>query len=181
MPPLVVRRGIRLALRLTPAWLVKRQVAAMARRYADILRQVPVELRDRAFRVRAMTGVDEDMREWSLHMIWEHNAIVNRSITACVSQLADGVPLHGDALIDMKHGVMPDAAGGSEAESAFESSIQAHLDALSVRKSLRGTATLEHPVFGAFDAHCWHAMFPFHLRLHLAQARAVAVGVCPCA
>ena len=31
-----------------------------------------------------MRGVDEDMRRWSFFMILEHNAIVNRSITASV-------------------------------------------------------------------------------------------------
>lgn len=178
MPPPVVRSGIRLVLKLTPAWMARRQIVSMARRYGEVLEQVPEGLRNRTFYVRPMTGIDEDMRAWSLRMIWEHNAIVNRSITACVCQLADGVPLHGEALIDMKRGVMPGAAGKIDVESAFDASIQTHLDAVVARRSLRGTDTLQHPVFGPFDAHCWHAMFPFHLRLHLAQARAVAAGVC---
>ena len=25
-------------------------------------------------------------------------------------------------------------------------------------------------MFGDFDAHCWHAMFAFHLRIHQKQA-----------
>ena len=57
-----------------------------------------------------MSGVDEDMRRWSFFMILEHNAIVNRSITASVVQLANGESLTGQATIDVKKGVMPSGA-----------------------------------------------------------------------
>ena len=51
----------------------------------------------RCVEVPPMRGVDEDMRQWSFFMILEHNAIVNRSITATVVQLARGEPLSGAA------------------------------------------------------------------------------------
>lgn len=37
--------------------------------------------------------------------------------------------------------------------------------------SLRGTAKYPHPLFGLYDAHMWHAMFGFHLKLHYKQAQ----------
>ncbi|MEM7792610.1 MAG: hypothetical protein AAF546_14490, partial [Verrucomicrobiota bacterium] len=42
--------------------------------------------------VPAMPGVDPEMQEWSFFMLMEHNAIVNRSISALVEHLVNGSP-----------------------------------------------------------------------------------------
>ncbi len=120
--------------------------------------------------VPPMRGVDEDMREWSFFMLLEHNTLVNRSITATVEQLVRGQQLTGLAAIDPKSGVLPSAQPGMEQVKWFEESVCAHLDSVKKLGGLRGTTTSEHPVFGTFDAQMWHAMFPFHLKLHLKQA-----------
>ena len=126
-----------------------------------------------------MPGIDEDMRKWSYFMILEHNAIVNRVITAIVVQLARGEAPSGAAMIDPKKDVMPSTLAGDSQIQLFADSVWQHLDAVKDLKSLRGTRTAPHPVFGAFDAHQWNCMFAFHLDLHLRQARFVvarAVG-----
>ena len=124
--------------------------------------------------VPPMRGVDEDMRRWSFFMILEHNAIVNRSITASVVQLANGELLNWPATIDVKKGVMPSGAADEAQVGLFADSVTSHVAAVENLKQLRGTATSPHPIFGQFDAHKWSCMFAFHLGLHLPQAKYVA-------
>lgn len=122
-----------------------------------------------------MRGVDEDMRRWSLFMILEHNAIVNRSITATVVQLARGEVLNGPATINPKTEVMPTLSADESQIEVFASSVTSHIDAVRNLKRLRGTGTSPHPIFGDFDAHKWNCMFAFHLGLHFRQAEYVVV------
>jgi len=121
-----------------------------------------------------MRGVDEDMRQWSFFMILEHNAIVNRSITASVVQLANGELLTGPATIDVKKGVMPSGTADESQIGLFAESVTSHIASVKRLKQLRGTRTSPHPIFGRFDAHKWNCMFAFHLGLHLPQAKYVS-------
>ncbi len=127
-----------------------------------------------AVRVPAMAGIDENMREWSIFMVLEHNAIVNRSITSIVVSLTRGEEPGGPGAIDPKTGVMPSPAAGVAQLEAFCSSVDEHVTAVRALKKLRGTRTWPHPVFGDFDAHKWNSMFAFHLGLHFPQVRFVA-------
>ncbi|MFM7376404.1 MAG: DUF1569 domain-containing protein, partial [Chthoniobacterales bacterium] len=120
-----------------------------------------------------MPGIDEDMRKWSYFMILEHNAIVNRVITAIVMQLARGEAPSGAAVIDPKKDVMPSMSAGNSQVEFFADSVRQHLDAVKDLKQPRGTKRAPHPVFGSFDAHQWNCMFAFHLSLHLRQAKYV--------
>ena len=120
-----------------------------------------------------MLGIDEDMRDWSIFMIFEHNIIVNRYITAVVEGLGRGVMPDGVGAIDFKKDVMPSEAPGPEQVAALEDSVAVHLRAVSRFPRLRSTITARHPLFDDLDAHGWHCMFMFHLEIHLRQARAV--------
>ena len=141
--------------------------------YAKLAVGLSKEAGQLSIEVPPMRGVDKDMRKWSFFMILEHNAIVNRSITATVTQLAKGETLHGAATIDPKKGVMPIlSADGSQLE-LFADSITQHIQAVKDLKRLRGTKTSPHPLFGNFDAHKWNCMFAFHLGIHLPQAEYV--------
>ena len=144
------------------------------RGYLKLADRLPAEAGQRCIEVPWMPGIDEDMRKWSYFMILEHNAIVNRAITATVVQLARGEAPSGAAMIDPKNDVMPSTSAGDSQIELFADSVRQHLDAFKDLKSLRGTKTAPHPVFGAFDAHQWNCMFAFHLDLHLRQARFVA-------
>ncbi len=151
-----------------------RQSETLADQYAALAAGLPEEAGRMMVEVPPMRGVDEDMRRWSLFMLLEHNAIVNRSITAAVVQLANGVSLSGPATIDVKKGVMPSPAAGQSQVELFAQSVADHIAAVRDLDKLRGTKTSAHPIFGQFDAHKWNCMFAFHLRIHLPQARFIA-------
>jgi len=149
------------------------QCESLLGRYLALAPGLSEEARRRTVEVPWMPGVDEDMRRWSFFMILEHNAIVNRAITANVVQLARGEDPSGAAIIDEKNEVMPSASAGPSQVDAFARSVRQHVEAVAALPVLRGTKTSLHPLFGPFDAHQWNCMFAFHLRLHLRQARFV--------
>jgi hypothetical protein len=151
-----------------------RQSEALAAQYTELAERLPKEAGRMSVEVPPMRGVDEDMRRWSFFMLLEHNAIVNRSITAAVVQLANGESLSGPATIDVKKGVMPSSSADASQVELFAKSVADHIAAVRELGNLRGTKTSRHPVFGQFDAHKWNCMFAFHLRLHLPQARFIA-------
>lgn len=142
----------------------------MKARYERLVEGLPPDAGRLCIEVPPMRGIDEDMRNWSFYMILEHNAIVDRTITAIVSQLARDEELHGDALINPKADVMPSSSADETQLKVFLESIDQHVETVRRLGRLRGTEALKHPVFGAFDAHKWNCMFAFHLRLHYPQA-----------
>jgi len=122
--------------------------------------------------VPPMMGVDEDMRGWSFFMLLRHNTIVNHAISANVKRLALGEP-EPTKKFDPKKDVMPDSESGIEQIALFKSSVLSHLEAVKSLGGLRGTKTTVHPLFGPFDAHKWHCMFAFHMKIHLKQAELI--------
>ncbi len=147
-----------------------RHIARLRDDYLSLASRVSSETGARRVRVPRMPGVDEDMREWSLFMLLEHNAIVNRSITSIVETLALGRELTGPALINPKTDVMPSAHAGQEVVEAFRDSVEAHLATVQRLPEQFAAGMKEHPVFGDFNAHQWHCMFGFHLFIHRRQA-----------
>jgi len=119
--------------------------------------------------VPPMLGVDEDMRGWSFFMILRHNTIVNNAISANVRRLALGEPAPTKKF-DPKKDVMPSGDCGIEQVAIFKASVISHLESIRQLGELRGTETMDHPLFGPFDAHKWNCMFAFHLQIHLSQA-----------
>ena len=55
-----------------------------------------------------MPGVDEDMRNWSVLQIIEHNVIVNRVYTEILDTISQGRTFVSE--LDVKKDVMPSAA-----------------------------------------------------------------------
>ncbi len=176
MPNLVINTAIRSLFRATSREKALAQAQEMAGKYAELCEGITDDIGRKPVMVPPMRGVDMDMRGWSLFMLLEHNTIVNRSITAMTTQLANGETLHGDAVIDPKHDVMPSASPGIETVEPFQASIVNHLEVVEQLGELRGTATSEHPVFGEFDAHMWNCMFAFHLKLHYPHALHILRG-----
>lgn len=150
-----------------------RMAAEQLEVYLDLAEGLSPEQGRAAVEVPAMLGVDEDMRRWSFYMLLEHNAIVNRGITAVIAQLVRGEPLHGPALINPKTDVMPSPEAGPEQVEAFEASVRDHIQTVQSLGRLRGTPTLPHPIFGNFDAHKWNCMFALHLKIHNRQAEQI--------
>lgn len=129
------------------------------------------DLVDMSGRVPKMLGVDEDMRDWSLLMILDHNRIVNGAVKNVVVHLGNGQQLPKDKEIDTKHDVMPGHKLGDETIALFFESITDYQKSVRSIDSLEGQVERLHPVFGMFNAHQWHCMFGFHLHIHVKQAK----------
>lgn len=172
-----VKTLVRMLFSLTSRATANRQIRIMLDAYLRLASQSDSATGAQPILVPPMRGVDEDMREWSLFMILEHNTIVNRSITSVVAQLCRGEEPTGAGAIDPKRDVMPSISPGEEQAEAFRRSVDEHLQTVSSLGPLRCTRTKNHPIFGPFDAHKWNCMFAFHLKLHLKQAQAVLSAV----
>ncbi len=165
----VVRTVIRTRFALTRRSVATGQIHASLGRYLALADQLDAVSGARPVRVPAMPGIDADMRRWSLFMTLEHNAIVNRAMTTVIGALARGEEPPGG--FDPKRDVMPSASPGVETVDDFRSSVEEYLALEATLGKLRGTQIKNHPIFGPFDAHRWHCMLGFHLRLHERQAR----------
>ena len=175
---LLLRTAIRTWFAVTRRDQATRRIRGALQDYLALAARIRPASGSKPVTVPPMPGVDEDMRNWSFFMILEHNAIVNRSITKVVEDLAKGVPPTGAGNIDPKRDVMPSSSPGEEQIPAFRSSVEDYLHVVSQLGPLRGTLTQRHPVFGSFDAHQWHCMFGFHLLIHRGQAEYVVNQVC---
>lgn len=172
----ILAKAVRLKFRATSREGATAGFRRIAAAYADLARDLGEAAGARVVPVPLMRGVDEDMRRWSFFMLLEHNAIVNRAISAVTCQLAREEALSGDALVDPKAGVLPAGESGPEQIGLFEESVASHIREVERLPELRGTRQKNHPIFGPFDAHCWHCMLGFHLRVHWKQAQLIADG-----
>jgi len=170
MSNLLIKTAIRTLFTFTSREKALEKSEMHLRQYLELAEGLTKEIGQLCVEVPPMRGVDEDMRRWSFFMILEHNAIVNRSITATIVQLARGEALSGPAALNPKKDVMPSAAADASQLKDFADSVTQHLESVKSLKRLRGTRTSPHPIFGKFDAHKWNCMFAFHLGLHLPQA-----------
>jgi hypothetical protein len=173
MSNLLIKAVIRTLFAFTSREKALEKSESILRRYLKLSDGLSMEVGRVCVQVPPMRGVDEDMRRWSFFMILEHNAIVNRSITATVVQLARGEALSGPATLDPKKDVMPSSSADESQIEIFADSVTKHIEAVKNLRQLRGTRTSPHPIFGQFDAHKWNCMFAFHLGLHLPQAEYV--------
>ena len=166
----LIKTAVRSIFFFTGRERAQNQMRVMLEEYTGLAQAINRDERLIPVKVPPMRGVDEDMRNWSLDMILEHNRIVNRSISATVQQLSRGEPLTGAAVIDQKTDVMPSHRPEDTVLEKFQDSVTDHLAALKTLGRLRGTRKTPHCIFGDFDAHQWNCMFAFHLKLHFDQA-----------
>ncbi len=133
------------------------------------------ELAARPVRVPELMGIDEDMRDWSVYQMLEHNLIVNGEITRVVASLARGTPY--ETTFNAKTDTVPSASPGPEQVEAFRTSVEDFLALVEGELAdinLRKSTKRQHPQFGLMTAHDWHCMFGFHLMLHRQQAEKAA-------
>jgi hypothetical protein len=155
-------------------WLTsKKRALAQARgmlaEYESLVREAGVVAAE-SQTVPRMMGVDEDMRDWSLFQLLEHNTIVNRAITQVICHLAAGRDPADAPRFDPKRDVMPSAEAGEEQVEAFADSVRDFCEKVAGLSDLRKTARIPHPMFGNFTAHHWVCMLPLHLKVHRRQA-----------
>jgi len=167
--------GLRLYFNLNSREKVVERIEVYLERYMELVGRVCGEGRKK-IHVPSMVGIDEDMRDWSLYMILEHNARVNKSIKNIVYRLSMGEDMRPEEEIDPKVGVMPEDSGMEQVDE-FKRSVEEYLQAVEGLGQLKGSRKKEHPVFGALDAHQWHCMFAFHLGIHLRQAEYIVKAI----
>lgn len=173
MSKLVLKAVIQSLFAITSRAKASRQADKALHDYLELAEQIEPIQGCTPVKVPPMRGVDEDMRGWSFYQILAHNGIVAHTISAIVNQLAVGETLHGAAVINPKTDVMPATDVGEEQVARLRDEVDKHLAMVGTLGTLRGGATTPHPLFGTFDAHRWHCMFAFHLKIHLDQARYV--------
>lgn len=126
--------------------------------------------------IRRLRGLEESSTNYSLAMVADHLARVNRDVASVVRDLARGQrsPIAvniaaykpsadaetGRALADLDASIVP-LQGALEHEEGIATSSVTHA----------------HPWFGELPARVWACFGPFHQDLHLAQARAIAEGL----
>ncbi len=167
--------GIKLYFNLSNRERVVHRIERYQKRYMELVERICGEGRKK-IHVPSMVGIDEDMRDWSLYMILEHNVRVNKIIKNIVYRLSRGEDLRPEERIDPKTDVMPKDSGMEQVDE-FKRSIEEYLQVVERLGPLKGTKKIEHPVFGAFDAYQWHCMFAFHLGIHLRQAEYIAKAI----
>ena len=178
MSNLLMQAVVKTRFALTSREKTSAQIQKSLDKYLALSRMVNAECGTLPVFVPRMMGIDEDMRNWSFFMILEHIAIVNRSVTSLVPSLVRGEEPEGLSDFDPKKDVMPSPDPGIEQIHAFRSSVEDHLIVVSGLDRLRGSLRIQHPIFGQFDAHCWHCMFGLHLFIHYKQAEYVVQKIC---
>jgi len=173
----LVKTIIRTKFSLTSKAATTKQSEKHLASYLQLAEQLGDLQGQESVQVPKMIGVDEEMRGWSFYELLEHNVIVNRVIKTTVSHLVNGESLDSIKGMNPKSDVMPSSAAGAEQVEAFKVSTEDYLKMVEAMGDLKGTKRLRHPVFGHFDAHMWHCMFAFHLKIHLKQAQTIVRGL----
>ncbi|MEM7147355.1 MAG: hypothetical protein AAF591_19730 [Verrucomicrobiota bacterium] len=172
----IVRQVVRARFLLTSREAARGVIRETADRYLAVAEELGPARGATVVNVPKMMGVDEEMRDWSFYMLLEHHVIVNGFIRRVVEDLERGEKPIWATGRDPKHDVLPKGGAGEEQVAAFRESVDGYLEMEKRLGRLRGTETWPHPLFGVFDAHKWHCMFGFHLKVHFGQAERVYEG-----
>lgn len=173
MANLIIKGIIRFQFLVSDKDRTSRQIREQLEEYLSVVEGLSADRKATPVKVPAMRGVDEDMRNWSVNGILEHNAIVNRTFIAIVRGLVTGEEESWLSGFNPKTDVMPKSDPYQDQAQEFRKSVEDYLSFVKTVGSLRGTKMRQHPIFGMLDAHGWHGMFNLHLNLHLPQIKAV--------
>lgn len=126
--------------------------------------------------IRRLPGLEPSSTNYSLAMVADHLARVNRDIAATLQRLAAN--MRGDIEVVIANYKPDPFAEPGRAMADLEESIlrleSALRDLDAIRKS---TQTHAHPWFGDLPATTWACFPPFHQTLHLKQARLIIRGL----
>lgn len=109
----LVRTIIRLRFSLTSREAATRLLESERDRTLEVARRLGEEGCRKTATVPAILGVDEDMRDWSIYQVLEHDTIVNRRLTGQMLFVAGAGP-GPDPDFSIKHDVMPSPDPGPE-------------------------------------------------------------------
>ncbi len=173
MKKIIVKQVVRSRL----AWQSVTSASAEAEKWRDAYLKLGEALNanqgTESITVPEMLGVDAEMTNWSFYQLLAHNTIVNQAMTRNVKALMTGEGLEALKKFNPKTDVLPEVSVGEEQMALFAESVQNHLDTVAQFGHLKSQLRNDHPVFGSFDAHMWHGMFGFHLKVHFKQAEMI--------
>ncbi|MEM9081577.1 MAG: hypothetical protein AAGC74_12895 [Verrucomicrobiota bacterium] len=172
MLPSLVRHLIPLKFKHTSRQAADQQLEAHLRTYLKIAQKIGPD-GSKPVSVPSMLGVDEDMRAWSFFELLAHNTIVNLQIAKIIPALVKNENLSQFDHFNPKTDVHPPPECGPDEVTRFEKSIRIYQKTLARLDNLNSSQKRHHPVFGPFDAHQWHCMCAFHLKIHLKQAQTI--------
>lgn len=111
-------------------------------------------------------GIEDSSRHWSVLMVIEHLAKVNREIMDTIRSLRSGnVPFDEARIADYK----PDRDTDLGAVDRFRDVNQRYWSFATSHQPLRSQLTSKHPWFGHLDGHSWHCLAAEHQKIHLRQ------------
>lgn len=126
--------------------------------------------------IRRLRGLEQSSTNYSLAMIADHLARVNRDLAITITALARNQPSPIDVVI--AHYKPDPAAVAADVLNGLDRSIRDLEAALADERAiLASTLRHPHPWFGPLPAPTWAAFGPFHQELHLRQARLVAAAL----
>lgn len=126
--------------------------------------------------IRRIPGLEHSSTNYSLAMVADHLARVNRDLAMTLASLARSEPCTIPVVIA---NYKPDpAAQPAQALADLDASIASLEASLADTAALvRSTQTHAHPWFGDLPATTWACFPPFHQTIHLKQARLIAAGL----
>ncbi|MGP1347288.1 MAG: hypothetical protein ACTS3F_11560 [Phycisphaerales bacterium] len=135
--------------------------------------------RDRAaerVQIKRLPGLETSSTNYSLAMVVDHLARVNRSIAGTLALLIDGTPDTRQVVIaDYK----PDPEATPDSSLADLDAAQKALEPILAQtdRIAAATVTHAHPWFGPLPASTWACFPAFHGRIHEQQAHRIAAGL----
>lgn len=126
--------------------------------------------------IKRLPGLEQSSTNYSLAMVADHLARVNRDIAATLVRLAAGK--RGEIEVVIANYKPDPAVQPAPALADLDSSISALEASLADTDALRrSTQTHAHPWFGELPATTWACFPPFHQQIHLRQARLIAAAL----
>jgi hypothetical protein len=126
--------------------------------------------------IKRLPGLEASSTNYSLAMVAEHLARVNRSIAATVVSLSRGEK--GTLSADPSLYKPDPGASAAAALADYDASIAAVGEALADTAAIEGSrVTHPHPWFGELSAATWACFPAFHGQIHAKQAGLIARGL----
>ena len=113
-----------------------------------------------------MQGIEHASRNWSVLMVLEHLALVNKSIMdICRALKNESTPFEKIRIADFK----PDPDVDSTAIDRFQDVNGRYWSFVKSHQPLKTGLTWPHPWFGHLNGHQWHVLASVHQRIHRRQ------------
>lgn len=132
----------------------------------NVVEDHDIDILSRVLLIPRLQGIEDSSRNWSVLMVLEHLAMVNREITQTIRSLKSGNQTMAKVdIADFK----PSDDVGVEAIDNFRDSNQRYWSFVKSHSPLRTQLTATHPWFGELDGHTWHVLATAHQKVHLRQ------------